>query len=152
MSDLQSVFSQIQRVKKEQRLIKSAYRQALENSQEYKQVNEQLVQYKARKKQLEEITRQEFTKEWDKLDALKRELDEQNVMLSDMALNKIMNGEQVEEIVDESNNAYEPILSVKFKKSGSVRLAETKSALEQDDASPAGVLPQIMEINPSLDF
>jgi alanyl-tRNA synthetase len=152
MQDLQAVFSQIQKVKKEQREIKSAYKQALESSLEYKQVSEQLDQYKARKKQIEEVTKQEYAKELDKLDVLKRELDEQNTMLSDIALSKIMNGEQVEEIVDESNNTYEPILSVKFKKSGSVRLEETKKALDKEDAKNVGFVPNIMEINPSLDF
>ncbi len=51
-----------------------------------------------------------------KLDAYKMHLKTDMEMLSDLALNDLMAGKTVE-VVDKNNQKYEPLFSVKFKKS-----------------------------------
>jgi hypothetical protein len=61
-----------------------------------------------------------FGKEIEKLDDLKTALDEKKMMTTDLALSKLMAGETVE-VTDDYGNVYEPVWSVKFKKTGSVK-------------------------------
>lgn len=154
MKSLQEVFNQIQVVKKQQKDIRSSYRDALANSQEFQLAKDQLEAMKLKKKQIEDAIKLEYASELNKLDELKTELEEQTTMLSDIALTKLMNGEQIEEIVDTKNQSYEPILSVKFKKSDVARQeepAKATSADEFEDREPQMVTPSFLEINPSLD-
>jgi len=154
MKTLQEVFNQMQEVKKQQKDLRSAYRDALAGSQEFQQAKDQLEAMKIKKKQIEEGIKLEYSSELNKLDELKTELEEQTTMLSDIALSKLMNGEQIEEIVDIRNQAYEPIFSVKFKKSDVARQEETVKATAADefeDRAPAQVMPSFLEINPSLE-
>ncbi|NTW22444.1 hypothetical protein HGA34_02740 [Candidatus Falkowbacteria bacterium] len=156
MKSLQEVFNQIQVVKKQQKDIRSSYRDALANSQEFQQAKDQLEALKLKKKQIEDAIKLEYASELNKLDELKTELEEQTTMLSDIALTKLMNGEQIEEIVDTKNQSYEPILSVKFKKSDVARQEETAAvkstaADEFEDPEPLRTTASFLEINPSLD-
>lgn len=154
MKSLQEVFNQIQEVKKQQKDIRSSYRDALANSQEFQHAKDQLEAMKIKKKQIEDAIKLEYASELNKLDELKTELEEQTTMLSDIALTKLMNGEQIEEIVDIKNQTYEPILNVKFKKSDVARQEEPAKATAADefeDRAPQMVTPSFLEINPSLD-
>ena len=54
--------------------------------------------------------------DFQKLDAYKMHVKNDMELLSDMALNKLVSGETVE-VVDEAGDKYEPLFSVKFKKS-----------------------------------
>ena len=51
----------------------------------------------------------------EKLDDLKREVDTNKEMLSDIAMSTLMKGETVE-VKDEYDNVYEPAFKVNFKK------------------------------------
>ncbi len=115
MSKLQEVFARIQETKAEQRKIKSLYREALNNSQEYYEINEKLKELKNRKKQIEDNIKIEFEAEFSKLEKLKTELETDKEMLSNLALNQLIKGEKIE-LIDKDDNQYEPIFSVKFKK------------------------------------
>lgn len=115
MQDLQSIFNRIQEAKKKQKDIKRAYRDALESSTEYNDINEELKTLKARKKEIENVTREQFSSEFIKLDDLKIDIDSDQEILSDIALNKVIKGESIE-IKDEHDNEYEPIFKVSFKK------------------------------------
>jgi predicted nucleic acid-binding Zn-ribbon protein len=115
MQDLQQIFNHIQEIKKKQKDIKSAYRDALNASEEYKNLLDKLKELRARKKQIEVSVKQDFSSEFQKLDDYKVDLESDNTMLSDAALTKLMKGETVE-VTDEYNNNYEPIFTVKFKK------------------------------------
>jgi hypothetical protein len=153
MKSLQEVFNKIQIVKKQQKDLRGAYRDALLGSEEYQQAKEQLEALKLKKKQIEDGIKLEYASELNKLDELKTELEEQNMMLSDIALTQIMNGEQLEELVDAKNQAYEPVLSVKFKKSDVAKQEEKVkvTAAEEYEDKPR-VVDQLdagfMEINP----
>lgn len=117
MSRLQDVFNRIQQTKKEQREIKSMYRDALTNSQRYQTVVEELKTLKEKKKKIEDSIKDEFRSEFNKLDTLKLDIENDNLLMSDLAINKLMKGETVE-ITDEKDNKYEPAFSVRFKKAG----------------------------------
>ena len=76
---------------------------------------EKLKKLKERKKQIEEIIKNEFSAEFNKLDALKLDIETDNQLLSDIAFNQLVKGQAVE-VMDEGDNKYEPIFKVKFKK------------------------------------
>lgn len=115
MQDIQEVFNRMQVVKKKQKDIRSAYKDALNTSLEYQEISEKIKALRERKKQIETVTKQNFSKELTELDDYKIDLESDAVLLSDIALSKLMKGETVQ-VVDEYNNSYEPQFSVKFKK------------------------------------
>lgn len=114
MASLQEVFQRIQALKQEQKTIKQSYKEALQNSKEYVDLAEELKTLRARKKQIELDVKSEFSAEFTKLDDLKIDLETDQEMLSDLALNQLMKGETVE-IVDEDVR-YEPVFNVRFRK------------------------------------
>lgn len=116
MANLQEIFNRITEAKKEQKEIKKMYKDALGNSQEYNEVLEKIKVLREKKKSIENSVSDDFSSEISKLETLKLDIENDTMLLSDAALTKLMNGEKVE-IEDESGSAYEPIFSVKFKKS-----------------------------------
>ncbi|MFA6424022.1 MAG: hypothetical protein WCV83_01760 [Candidatus Magasanikbacteria bacterium] len=115
MADLQELFNRIQETKKKQKDIKSAYRDALNSSQEYKDIEDKLKELKAKKKQIEVSVQQDFSGEFQKLEDYAVDIESDNTMLSDAAFAKLLKGETVA-VTDEYNNNYEPLFTVKFKK------------------------------------
>ena len=115
MIDIQEIFNRIQETKKKQKDIRSAYKEALAASEEYKEIKEKIDTLRARKKQIEASVKENFAGELTKLDDLKIDLESDAVMLSDMALSKLMKGETVQ-VTDQYNNNYEPLFTVRFKK------------------------------------
>lgn len=118
MPNLQEVFNRIEERKRESRSIKLQYRDALESSGEYREVVDKLEQLRARKKQLEGIAWSEVGSK-DKFETTKLHIKEDREMLSDMALSTLMKGETVK-VLDQDNNEYEPLFSVRFKKANVV--------------------------------
>lgn len=149
MQNIQEVFNQIQVVKKQQRDLRTAYKDALAASTEHKELTEQIKALKEKKLHIEQAVKEEFAAELDKLDDLKIEMETQTMMLNDIALTTIMNGETIE-LVDAYNNAYEPIFSVKFKKTNMIKSedggGETRPVKE---AAPVG---DSLPISRGLDF
>ncbi|MBP6859593.1 MAG: hypothetical protein KBC69_03175 [Candidatus Magasanikbacteria bacterium] len=115
MQDIQEIFNRMQAIRKQQKDIRSAYKEALDGSEEYKEINDKIKTLRERKKQIENTTKESYAGELTKLDDLKIDLESDSVMLSDLALNKLVKGETVQ-VVDEYNNNYEPLFTVKFKK------------------------------------
>ena len=115
MSNIQEVFSRIRKNKEEQKKLKEAYKDALENSPSYREINEEFKEIKIKKKQIESDTKAQFSAELTRLEDMKIDLESDLEMLSDIALNKIIKGEEVK-VVDEHETEYEPVFSVKFKK------------------------------------
>jgi len=114
MQNLQEVFARIQQTKKKQKDIRSAYKDALLNSAEYQDIAEKIKTLRDRKKQIEGTVKGEFSSEFTKLDELRVDLESDNMLLSDIAMSKLMKGETVE-VEDEFQNKYEPLFTVKFK-------------------------------------
>ena len=115
MGKLQKIFNRFLQTKKEIREIKKMYRDALNNSANYKQVMEELAVLKDRKKKIEDNIKEDFRVEMDKLDTLKTDLESDKMLLSDVVINKIVKGELIE-VQDQYENKHEPIFSVRFKK------------------------------------
>lgn len=115
MANLQEIFNRIQKSKKEQKEIKTMYRDALVNSDRYKKTTEELTEMKLKKKKIEEDIQTDFRSEFNKLEVLKADIQNDQMLLSDAALTKVAKGEIVE-IEDDKNNKYEPIFSVRFKR------------------------------------
>lgn len=117
MPNIQEVFNRIQETKKEQRELKAMYREALAKSGSYKSAVEELAALKEKKKKIEESVRDEFSSEFSKLENIKAEIENDNMLLSDAALSQLMAGKTVE-IRDKNDSIYEPVWSVRFKKKG----------------------------------
>ncbi len=116
MAKLEEIFNKIQNSKKEQREIKAIYKDALTNSGEYKKITEEISELKEKKKSIEEGVKHDFSSEFTKLDSLKTDIESDKTILADIAINQLMKGETVE-IIDDYDNKYEPVFSVRFKKS-----------------------------------
>ncbi len=115
MSNLQEVFLRIRTNRQQQKKIKEAYRDALYNSPSYKEVVDELNDLKVKKKQIESDIKEQFSSEFTKLEDMKIDLESDLEMISDLALNQLMKGETVK-VKDEYEVEYDPIFSVKFKK------------------------------------
>ena len=115
MANVQQIFDRIQKTKKEQKDLKSIYRDALINSQAMQQVQEDLVKLRDKRKKIEDGIKDDFRHEFDKLEVLKADIENDVVLLSDASLNEYIKGNSIE-IKDEYENRYEPIFAVRFKK------------------------------------
>lgn len=115
MAKIQEVFDKIQTIKDKQKKIKAVYRDALKNSAAYEKAMDEYNTAKGRKKQIEDSIKSDFSKELEELEEIKYDLETENILLSDIALNHIMKGETIE-ITDSYNNKYEPLFTVKFRK------------------------------------
>lgn len=112
MRDIKEIFSRIQEQKKEQREINRSVREALEVHVDYKDIVEKIDQLKSKKRQIENSVRSDFEQ---KIDLLKLNIKGDTQTMSDIALATIMKGESIT-LKDEDNNEYEPVFSVRFKK------------------------------------
>ncbi len=119
MQNIQDVWIRIQETKKQQKNIRQIYKDTLESSSEHKELTEKIKTLAARKKQIEAEAKMDLGGDYEKLNALKKEAQLDQELLSDIAVSNLMKGETVK-IVDGDNNEYEPIFSVKFKKTNEV--------------------------------
>jgi hypothetical protein len=117
MTSVQEIFNRIQKSKKEAKDIKLIYRDALANSNALKDVTEEIKALREKKKKIEDGLKEDFRSEFDKLEVLKADIENDTMLLSDAALTQYIKGEGLE-IRDEYENKYEPIFKVQFKKVG----------------------------------
>ena len=122
MRDIKEIFERIQEQKREQREINKSIKDALDNSSEYHAIKEQLERLKLKKWRLEDAARGDLDK---KMDLLKLNIKEGMQVMSDVALTTIMKGESVK-LTDNDNNEYEPIFSVRFKKTSNKSFDDKK--------------------------
>ncbi len=126
MRNIQEIFERIQDNKKQQRDIKSMYRESLAALPEYRDVTEKIEDLKNKKRQIEFRVQEELAGYFEKLDLLKVNMNGDNAMLNDIAVTQFMQGERIT-LVDSYKNTYEPIISIKFKKSDTPREYEKPS-------------------------
>jgi hypothetical protein len=119
MQNIQDVWARIRETKKQQKNIRKIYQDALAGSAEHRELAEKVKTLAARKKQIEAEAKADLGGEYEKLNALKKEVQLDQELLSDIALSNLMKGETIK-ITDSDNNQYEPIFSVKFKKANEV--------------------------------
>ncbi len=105
----------MQKTKKKQKEIRTAYKEALANSADYGKIVEDIKTLREKKKQIEIDTRRDFSSEFNELETLKADAETDQEMLSDLALNTLVKGETVQ-VTDEYENKYEPVFGVKFRR------------------------------------
>lgn len=115
MKKLQEVFNRIQESKKEQKELKSMVKDALTNSKQYQSILQEMSELKAKKKNIEDAINEEFSSEINKIEILKSEIENDSMIMSDMALNQLIKGESVK-VVDSKGKEYETQFKVNFKK------------------------------------
>lgn len=116
MSKAQEIFNRMEETKREQREIKAMYRDALANSGRYQDLVDEIKGLKEKKKQVEDGVKSDFKGEFDKLENLKADIQNDNQLLSDVIMSQVARGEKIE-ITDKNEVQYEPIFSVRFRKS-----------------------------------
>ncbi len=116
MPELQEVFDRVKGKKQERRKLKSTYADALATSKPYQDVVEQLKDLKAKKQGIEAEIQAQFESEMQEMERIKADIEADNQLLSDLALTTLMRGETVEVKDAETDTAYEPVFSVRFKK------------------------------------
>lgn len=112
---LQIIFDRVVETKKKIKDIQAAYKEALDSSEEYKEIKGKMDTLRARKKQIENSIKENFSGELTKLDDLRIDLSSDQQMLSDAAFNHLVKGDTVQ-VLDQYNNKYEPVFKVSFKK------------------------------------
>lgn len=115
MTSIQEVFDRIQQSKKEQRAIRSTYRDALSSNGSYHETMEKLRGYKLRKKQIEDRVKEDLGQEYRRLEDLAFDIKSDQELLSDLSINQLAKGEAVT-VTDEESNRYEPLFTVRFRK------------------------------------
>ncbi len=113
--DLQEVFSRVRESRKEKKTLQAVYRDALVASKAYQDVVEELKQLQQKKKQIESSIKADLRSELEKIERMKLNMNADQQLLNDIALNQFMKGQTVE-VRDEYDSRYEPVFQVKFKK------------------------------------
>ena len=116
MPELQDVFNRVKEKKQERKKLKSVYADALSTSKPYQDVLEELNTLKAKKQGMEAEIKAQFVSELEAMDRIKADIDADNQLMTDIALTTMMKGETVELKDPETDTPYEPVFSVRFKK------------------------------------
>lgn len=113
---VQEIFDRVEKNRARMKELRTMYKDALAGTQEYNELSDKLKTLRERKKQIENTLRENFSKELTELEDLKVDMDSDMEMLSDIALTRLVKGESVE-VTDKYQNQYEPVFTVKFRKS-----------------------------------
>lgn len=115
MANLQDVFARMQENKQKQKEIKNVYKDALSNNQSYVRIKNEIKDLRDQKKTIEHSVQSEMGKDYSKLEDLKYDLQTDQELINDLALNKLAKKEPIA-ITDIHDNEYEPIFNIKFKR------------------------------------
>lgn len=115
MKQLQFIFDEVAEKKMEVRDIKELYKSTIEQIAEHAEIVEQIKVLREKKKMLELKAQQSLGTSWEKLEDLRDSMAADKVMMTDVALTDLMAGKTVM-VADSFGNEYEPIWSVRFKK------------------------------------
>lgn len=96
------------------------YKDALSNADEYENIIQKIAELKAKKIAIEDRIKNQLGKAWEKFEDLTYEEKAQLSLMTDIAMTNLMDGKTVE-IIDAFSNKYEPVWSVKFKKTNIVK-------------------------------
>lgn len=113
--DVQSLFRHIQEMQRERRSIRKEYQDVLGQETEYQAIIEEIKRLRERKQQIETKARESMGRRFQEFEDLGEEISSEQEMMSDVAMTTLMDGKSIE-VVDEFDNKYDPIFSVKFKK------------------------------------
>jgi len=114
MSKLEEVYRRLNENKKKRRGINKMLKDELEHHPRFQEITEEMRALRDEKKGIEQDVRAS-AKEFRELDDLKIDIDTDQEVISDLALNKYVKGETVE-IKDEYDQTWYPVFKVSFKK------------------------------------
>jgi len=113
--NMQEVFDKIQELKQTRKEIGREYRDALAQSTSYEDLKEELKKLRDKKKSMESSVQAEMGTRFEEFEKAKREIENAEQMLTDIALTNLMNGESIS-LKDKNNAEYEPTYKITFKK------------------------------------
>ena len=116
MTKLKYIFNQIKEKKDQMKDLKVVCKDVLTSSEEYKAIEEQMKALREKKKRVVQMANDQCAAEITKIEDLKIDIESDQEMLNDIAITKYAKGELIE-LTDKYDNTYEPVFSVKFKKS-----------------------------------
>ncbi len=114
MSQLNEVYQRIQQNKKRQKEIRQMLKDELTHNARYQELLEEVKTLREEKKGIEQQVRAQSS-DAEELEELKIEIQTDQELLADVALNMFMKEETVE-IVDEYEQTWHPVFKVSFKK------------------------------------
>lgn len=112
---LQMLFGEYEKKQLQARIIKSAINDQIMAHPKYQEVRGNLDIWKAEMKQIEAAVKEDLGKDADDLESLKVDISGKKEMLTDLAINKLREGNSIE--IEIEGVKYEPVFSVNFKKS-----------------------------------
>ena len=115
MRDIQEIWSEIEKLKIEQKEIRKDYKETLEGTDNYEKTVEEAKILREKKKQIETMAQNRMGSRWDDYEKLKARQAELDQMVTDIAMSTLMEGRTVS-IKDEFDNPYEPVYKITFKK------------------------------------
>ena len=115
MPNVQEIWDRIEEAKREQKEIRSVYKDMLASSAEYQTLGDDLAALKARKKQLEQGMKDQMSDKWRKVETLQRSIVDDRQLLADAALRDLLAGQAVK-VVGAKSEEYEPLFTVRFQK------------------------------------
>lgn len=113
--DIQEIFNQIKEKKEQLKDLRVVCKDLLAASEEYKDLEEQMKTLREKKKKVISMVNAQCANEITKIEDLKIDIESDEEMMNDMAMAKYTKGESIE-LKDKYDNTYEPVFSVKFKK------------------------------------
>jgi predicted nuclease with TOPRIM domain len=115
MPDLNEIHARMRVKKDEKKKVSQLVKDVFDQSKPYQEVMDELKRLKAKRLQLQNEIRAGLMSEVEQIDKLALDLQNDAMILSDLALTKLMQGETVE-ITDENDVKYQPVFKVSFKK------------------------------------
>lgn len=114
MAKLEEIYKRLEVSKKKKREIGKMMKDELTHNARYQELVEEMKTLREEKKGIEQDVRASSS-EFSQLDGLKLDIQTDQELLADIALNMYVKDENVE-IIDEYDNAWYPVFNVKFKK------------------------------------
>lgn len=109
------IHSRVKKTQSEIKDIKAMFKDALSHHSEYGKIIDEIKTLRDKKAQIENAVKEDFGSEFSTIKTLQLDLDNDKMLMSDAALNKLMQGESIN-FKDEKGIEYEGTVSVKYKK------------------------------------
>ena len=123
MKDIQEIFNELEVIKKTQKEIQAEYKDALTNSGEYEEIQEQIKELTEKRKQIQTMVQTEMGQRFQDLEIAKDQQKELKQMLSDIAMSNLMDGKSIE-LKDQNDSIYEPKFTVTFNRTSAKSVEE----------------------------
>jgi predicted nucleic acid-binding Zn-ribbon protein len=119
MSDAQTqiktLHTEILTAQKNKKEIMAVLKDAFSTRKEYSDLVDQMSQLRARKKEIENIVRAEYSHEYNEMEDIREDIKDSKMVLSDLIWNELIKNNSVE-VIDEANNHYVPNIVATLKK------------------------------------